>query len=228
MKTDVHLQRDVMDELAWEPSLDAAQIGSTAKDGVVTLTGHVPVYAEKHCAEEVAKRVHGVRAVANEIEVRPLEAEVRDDESIAAAAVHALRWDSKVPADKIQVVVDQGWMKIEGSVESQFQKTAIDRVVRNLAAVRGVTNSVVVMPQERPNEIKSSIEAAFSRSATLNSKKLEVVMEGPMVILRGDVHSHSELEEAERTAWSAGGVSQVQNCLTITPWGFGPAEEWGY
>lgn len=228
MKSDVHLQRDVMDELNWEPSLEAAQIGSTVKEGVVTLTGHVPVYTEKHTAEDAAKRVHGVRAVANEIEVRPSGVHVRDDEDIASAAVHALQWDAKVPDEDVQVVVEDGWLTVEGTVEEQFQKVAIDRVVRHLAGVRGVTNSVTATPRELLSEIKSRIEAAFSRSATLNSRKLEVVMDGPTVILSGDVHSHNELEEAERTAWSASGVVRVQNCVTITPWGFGPAEEWGY
>lgn len=228
MKTDVRLQRDVMDELNWEPSVEAAQIGLTAKEGVVTLTGHVPVYSQKHCAEVVAKRVHGVRAVANEIEVRPTDVHQRDDEDIAAAAVHALQWDAEVPDENVQIVVDNGWVTVDGNVEERFQKSAIERVLRHLTGVRGITNSVTVTPQEVHSELKSHIEAAFSRSATLNSGNLEVVIDGPTVILTGDVHSHAELEEAERTAWSAQGVLQVQNCLTITPWGVGPAEEWGY
>jgi len=228
VKTDANLQRDVLDELEWEPSVDAAQIGVTAREGIVTLTGHVPVYTKKHSAEEVTKRVHGVRAVANEIEVRPGGAHLRDDEDIAAAAVHALEWDAQVPDDKVQVTVEEGWIKVEGPVEQQFQKAAVDRVVRHLKGVRGVTNAILVEPQEVMTEIKADIEAAFRRSAVLNSQKLAAEVDGSTVVLSGDVHSHSELEEARRIAWAAPGVRRVENCVTMTPWGVGPAEEWGY
>jgi osmotically-inducible protein OsmY len=218
----------VLDELDWEPRIDAAQIGVTAHEGVVTLTGHVAVYAEKHMAGEVAKRVHGVRGVANEIEVRPSEAHVRDDEDLAAAAVHALQWDAMVPEGQLQVSVEDGWLKVEGTVQHRYQKEAVDRTLRHMSGVRGVANQVEVVPSERTSEIKAAIEAAFRRSATLNSSKLSVEVEDSKVTICGDVHSHGEMEEAERTAWSAAGVSQVQNCITLTPWGFGPAEEWGY
>jgi len=228
MKTDTHLQRDVLDELEWEPSVDAAQIGVTSKEGVVTLTGHVPVYSEKHTAEEAAKRVHGVRAVANEIEVRPLDAHVRDDEDIAAAAVHALEWDAKVPDKVVQVFVEDGWIKAEGTVEHRYQKAAVDRVLRHLHGSRGVTNEIKVIPQQSLSEVKAALEAAFKRSAVLNSKNLSVDVDDSTVTITGDVHSHAELAEVERMAWSAGGVCKVHNCVTITPWGFGPAEEWGY
>jgi osmotically-inducible protein OsmY len=227
-KTDVHLQRDVLDELAWEPSVDASQIGVTSKEGVVTLTGHVPVYSEKHTAEEVARRVHGVRAVANEIEVRPPDAQAHDDEAIAAAAVHALQWDSKVPDTEIQVTVEDGGIRVSGVVEHQFQKGAVDRVLRHLRGARGVTNEITVTPRQSISETKEAIEAAFRRSAVLNSRRLAVEVENEMVTITGDVHSHAERDEVERTAWSATGVRRVQNCVTITPWGFGPAEEWGY
>jgi osmotically-inducible protein OsmY len=186
------------------------------------------VYSEKHSAEEAAKRVHGVRAVANEIEVRPLDAHVRDDEDIAAAAVHALEWDAKVPDKVVQVFVEDGWIKAEGTVEHRFQKAAVDRVLRHLHGSRGVTNEIKVIPQQSLSEVKAALEAAFKRSAVLNSKKLSVDVDDSTVTITGDVHSHAELAEVERTAWSAGGVCNVQNCVTITPWGFGPAEEWGY
>lgn len=228
MKTDAHLQRDVLEELDWDPSVDAAEIGVTAREGVITLSGHVPVYAKKHNAEEVAKRVHGVRAVANELEVRPSHAHLRDDEDIASAAVHALQWDARVPHEHLQVTVENGWIKVEGAVEQQFQKAAVDRVIRHLSGARGVTNSVVVAPQEMKAELAAKIEAAFLRSAILNARKLAAEVEGSTVTLSGDVHSHSELEEAQRIAWSAPGVLHVENCITFTPWGFGPAEEWGY
>jgi osmotically-inducible protein OsmY len=228
MKTDVHLQRDVLDELEWEPSIEAAQIGVTTNEGVVTLSGHVPVYSEKHTAEVVAKRVHGVRAVANEIEVRPSGTHVRDDEEIAAAAVHALQWDAKVPETRIQVSVEDGWIKVDGTVEHRYEKLAVDRVLRHLHGARGVSNEITVTPKQAVSETQAAIEAALRRSAVLNSSRLSVEVEDSKVTLTGDVHSHSELEEALRTAWSAAGVQEVQNCVTITPWGTGPAEEWGY
>lgn len=228
MKTDVHLQRDVLDELDWEPSLDASRIGVTAHEGVVTLTGHLPVYAQKHTAEEVAKRVHGVRAVANEIEVRPTDVHVRDDEDIAEAAVHALQWDAKVPDQQIQVAVEDGWITVEGNVEQQFQRVEVERVVRHLAGVRGVTNSVTVAPHESAGDTRGAIEAAIQRSAALRPRDISVEMDGPSVILTGDVHSLAELDEAMRIAWSARGVRHVENCITVTPWGTGPSNEWGY
>jgi osmotically-inducible protein OsmY len=228
MKSDVHLQRDVLEELDWDPSVDAAQIGVTAHQGLVTLTGHVPVYAEMHMAGEVAKRVHGVRAVANEVEVRPTDVHVRDDEDIASAALHAMEWDTKVPNEHLRITVEQGWITVEGSVEQQFQKQAVDRAIRHLVGTRGVTNSILVAPKQMTSEIKTNIEAAYRRSAVLDSSKLGIDLDDKTVVLTGDVHSHTELEEAERIAWSARGVFRVQNCLTITPWGLGTAEEWGY
>ncbi len=228
MKTDMHLKRDVVDEFEWEPSIDAAQIGVIAKDGVITLTGHVSVYSAKHTAEVVAKRVHGVRAVANEIEVRPTDAHVHDDEEIAAAAVHALQWDAVVPDEQLQISVEDGWIKAEGTVSHQFQKEAVDRALRHLSGVRGITNTISVTPREASSKLKSDIESAFRRSAVLNSSRLSVEVDDASVTLTGDVHTHGELEEAERTIWSAAGVQRVHNCVTLTPWGFGPAEEWGY
>jgi osmotically-inducible protein OsmY len=228
MKTDVHLQRDVLDELDWEPSIDAAQIGVTAKEGVVTLTGHVAVFAEKHLAEEVAKRVHGVRAVANEIEVRPSDVHVRDDEELALAVLHALAWDAKVPHEHLKTTVENSWIRVEGTVDEPYQKAAVDRAVRHLVGARGMTNAIQVAPREVVSEVKARVEAAFLRSASLDSSKLDVQIDGQTLILSGDVHSRSEFEEAERIAWSARGVNRVENCITITPWGRGPAEEWGY
>ena len=228
MKTDAMLQRDVLDELEWDPSIDATQIGVIAKEGVVTLTGHLPVYSAKHTAEEVAKRVHGVRAVANEIEVRPSDLHVWDDEQMAAAAVHALQWDAKVPDTEIVVSVENAHINVEGTVEQRFQKTAVDRVLRHLRGVRGLTNDIQVIPKLPVSEVKAAIEAAFLRSSVINSRMLSVEVEESSVTITGDVHSYSELKEVERIAWAAPGVQHVDNCVTVTPWGLGPAEEWGY
>lgn len=228
MKNDAQLQHDVIEELEWESSVDGAQIGVTAREGVVTLTGHVPVHSQKVTAEDVAKRVHGVRAVANEIEVRPPESHRRDDADLAAAVIHALKWDSAVPEDRIVVTVRDGLVTLEGTVAARFQRDAADRVVRHLRGVRKVNNRIVVQHTETSDRLKASLEDAFRRSATLDSKRLFVTAEHGKVILRGDVHSHAERDEAERIAWAAPGVRQVENCITITPWGYGPADEWGY
>ena len=228
MKTDAHLQRDVLDELSWDPSIDETQIGVTCHEGVVTLNGHVSAYAEKHAAEEAAKRVHGVHAVANEIEVRPHELHLRDDEDIAAAALHALDWDARVPHDRLQLVVENGWIKLVGNVKWRYEKEAAERAIRHLKGIRGVTNELQIDPPETVNETKANVEAAFRRSAVIDSRRITVETEQGIVVLTGDVHSLAERDEAERTAWSARGVVSVENCLTITPWGVGPAEEWGY
>ncbi len=228
MKTDVQLQRDVLDELNWDPSLGKAQIGVTVHEGVVTLTGHIAAYVQKHHAEEVTKCVHGVRAVANEIEVRPPEAQVRDDEEIASAAVHAMMWNANMPDQQIQIAVEDGWVSLEGIVEKQFQRVEAERTVRHLQGVRGVTNSIVIAPREDISEIKRDIESAMGRSAALHNRKLSAELDGSTVILSGDVHSFAELEEAVRIAWAAPGIRHVHNCLTVTPWGTGSANEWGY
>ena len=163
--TDAELQRDVLDELEWEPSVDAAHIGVSVKDGVVTLTGHVSSYAEKYAAERAAKRVHGVKAVANEIDVKLPGSSRRTDEDIAEAAVSALKSHLSVPADRIKVTVRNGLVTLEGEVEWQYQKIAAENAVRYLAGVTGVSNLITVKPRVSPSELKSKIEDALKRSA---------------------------------------------------------------
>lgn len=222
MKTDAQLQRDVVAELQWEPSIDATQIGVTVKDGVVALNGYVPVYAHKFKAEAVAKGVHGVKAIANDLEVRLPGSGQRTDADIAAAVVHTLKWDAAVPEDRIQVTVRDGWITLDGTVDWQYQKETADRAVRSLIGARGVTDSILVKSQGEPHlepmEIKAGIEAAFVRSATLDSFGIQVETHGRTVILRGEVHSHMEREDAERVAWAAPSISRVENYLTVTPW----------
>lgn len=228
MNSDELLQRHVLEELDWEPSIDAAKIGVTACDGVLTLTGRVPVYTEKVIAEKVAKRVHGARGVVNEIDVVPSELHHRDDAELAEAVLHAIKWHAHAPHDRIQVTVRDGRVLLEGSVDWHFQRAAAERAVRHLHGVRAVENRIGIAAGAANGEIRSSIETALRRSAMLNSKDIGVEAEQCKVVLTGDVHSHSEVEEAERVAWSARGVAEVENCLTITPWGSGPSEEWGY
>jgi osmotically-inducible protein OsmY len=217
MKTDSQLQRDVLDELAWEPTVDAANIGVSVKDGIVTLQGNVPSYASRYHAEQAAKRVYGVKAVVNDLEVKLPGSSKRSDTDIAAAAVNALKSNVLVPADRIKVTVSSGWVKLEGEVEWQFERDAAERSVRYLAGVMGVSNLLTVKPRVSAAEIKNKIEDAIKRSAEMDARRISVETQDGKVILEGSVHSWMEREEAERAAWAAPGVKVVEDHITVAP-----------
>jgi osmotically-inducible protein OsmY len=216
MKSDKDLQHDVMEELKWEPSVNAAHIGVTVTGEVVALTGHVPSYAEKHAAVQAVKRVLGVKAVADELEVTFPGGSNLTDEDVAQACVAALASHYAMPGEKIQVVVKHGWVTVEGEVEWQYQKTAIENAVRWRAGVKGVTNNVRIQPRLSPVDLKAKIEAAFKRSAEIDAGKVTVEAKDSKVTLRGIVRSWVERDEAQRVAWSAPGVASVDNKIMVT------------
>jgi osmotically-inducible protein OsmY len=216
-RTDEQIQRDVLEELNWDARVQPNEIGVAVKDGIVTLIGWVDSYTKKWAAEDAAKRVRGVKAVANDIEVHLPSSAERTDADIAAAALHALEWDAFVPVDTVEVTVSKGWLTLRGEVEWAFQKEDAERLVRRLAGARGVTNLIAVKPYARPlsSELKRKIEEALVRSAETDAQRITVEVQGNKVILRGKVRSWAERQEAERMAWSAPGVTEVENGILI-------------
>jgi osmotically-inducible protein OsmY len=214
------LQRTVEEALAWEPSFDTTDIGVSVDHGVVTLRGDVTSYTAKSAAERVTLRVYGVKAVANELNVRLIRGDERTDTEIAQAAIAALTWNTLVPADRITVTVSKGWVTLNGTLDYYHQSVAAERTVRDLIGVKGVSNTILLQAPVIPirtADVIAKITAAFRRSAHVDARRINVNVRDRTVILSGSVSSSAERQEAESGAWAAPGVTRVDDRLTIVP-----------
>lgn len=222
-RTDTDIQKDVADELKWEPSLEDDDIAVAVRDGVVTLAGYVKSYVDKWRAERVASRVKGVRAIANDLEVRLATGTERLDPDIARAALDALKWNVSVPQDKVKVKVEKGWVTLEGDVDFYYQREAAERSVRSLKGVKGVTNLIMVRVVPTPSDIKQKIKQALERGAEFDAERITVEIKDHKAILRGTVRSYAEYKDAERAARNAPGITEVENKVAVDPSAFVPA-----
>ena len=215
-RSDDLIRDDVLFELKWDPKIGSSNdIAVGVKDGVVTLSGFVRSYWDKDAAEKAAKRVYGVRALANDIEVKP--STVRTDPEIAREIIQELESHVSIPNDKIKVIVEKGWVTLEGTLDWQYQKSLAESAVKKLRGVVGITNNIAVKPKVTPTEVKAKIEEALRRSAELDARRIRVEIEGETVKLYGNVRSWAERQEAEDAAWSAPGTVKVENHITIEP-----------
>lgn len=214
-KTDVELQRDVIDELRWDPRIGTAEIGVAVKDGVVTLTGTVDTNARKYAAIHTAERIAGVKALAEDLVVKLPTSLQRTDTEIAHAAVTALKWNIEVPDDRVKVRVDDGWVMLEGDVDWQYERNAAEDSVRWLNGVRGVKNSIKIKARAFAPDVQRRIQDALKRSAEVDASKISVAAIDGRVTLRGNVRSWTERKDAESAAWAAPGVTMVDDLITV-------------
>ena len=217
LRTDTDIQKNVIAELRYDPSLRDDDIAVAVRDGVVTLAGFVDSYTEKRTAERVAGRVKGVKAIANDIEVKLPSSSQRSDPDITHAAVSALQWSTSVPEDRLKVKVERGWLTLQGDVDWYYQKEAAERAVRQLTGVRGVSNLIAVRVRPLPSDIKQKIKDTLRRGAEFDAEHITVDIDGQKVVLRGFVRSYAEMRDAERAARNAPGVTEVENKLVVDP-----------
>ena len=215
MKSDSLIQKDVMEELRWEPLLSASEIGVAVKNGVVTLSGMVDTYAKKLRAERAVKRIEGVKAVAEDIQVGISPEFRKTDAEIAEAVLNALKWHTGVQEEKIKIRVEDGHVRLEGEVEWEYQRNQAQTAIENLTGVKSVINLIGIKPKISSGDIQQKINAAFHRSANIDSGKISVEVSGSKVILNGKVRSFAEKEDAEVAAWNAPGVISVESKLEI-------------
>jgi osmotically-inducible protein OsmY len=215
MKTDTQLQQDVLAELNWEPSVNAAQIGVEVKGGIVTLVGHVASYAEKWDAERAVQHVSGVKGLIVKVDVLLPESCRRNDDAIAKAAENILHWTTYLPKDSVKATVEHGWLTLAGDVDWDYQRQAASRAVRYLTGVTGISDKIVIKPEVSVNAVRADIEAALQRRARDDAQNITVEVRGAEVRLSGTAHSWSERELARHSAWSIPGVRNVLDGITV-------------
>lgn len=215
MKTDADLKRDVTAELAWDPAVRATTIGVAVKDGVVTLTGHLETFAEKHAASRAVQRVAGVKAVALELDVKLAPDHKRSDTDIAASAEQALKWNTAVPIEAVRLMVDHGWVTLRGELEWDYQRRSVERAIRPLMGVVGISNEITLRLKPQEADLSAKIEDALTRQAIREAKRIKVTVDGDTVTLTGNVNSWHERDAAQGVAWSAHGVRSVINELRV-------------
>ncbi|MEO8120408.1 MAG: BON domain-containing protein [Rhodoferax sp.] len=214
MKTDSDLRKDVLTELSWDPLVPEARVGVAVSEGVVTLTGHLDTYSEKVAARRAVERVAGVKAIAVELDVVPIGVHQRSDTEIAIAVEHVLGWNTSVPQDRVRVTVEKGWVTLSGELDWNFQRRAVERMVRPLKGVVGITDDIRLKVLPIPANLTHRIQDALTRQAEREARRIEISVDGSVVTLRGHVHSWAERSAAEGATWSAPGVSRVNNELT--------------
>lgn len=215
MKHDAQLKKDVLAELAWDPSINASHVGVVVEKGVVTLLGHLDSFAEKHAVERAVQRVPGVHTIAVELDVKLAPAQQRSDADIALAAETVLKWQARVPADRIQVQVEQGWVTLRGEVEWDYQRQQAEKAVRALTGVLGLRNAISLKPGAAPATAAADVQQALARVGHPALHAIEVAVDGATVLLSGKVGTWAERHAAERAAWSAPGVCHVVNDIVV-------------